>query len=81
MWFAVPSCRWIVQSSASEMPSSTRRYSIWTMTQSSKKAKNCREGMVVAVEFARGQTYVERRVLDLMMTRKLLMDSRKEGTM
>jgi hypothetical protein len=80
MWFDVPSWRWIVQSSASEMPSSTRRYSIWTMTQSNKKAKNCREGTVVAVEFAMGQMYVERRVLDLMMTRKLLTDSRKEGT-
>jgi hypothetical protein len=50
------------------------------MTQSNKKAKNCREGTVVAVEFAMGQMYVERRVLDLMMTRKLLTDSRKEGT-
>jgi hypothetical protein len=37
--------------------------------------------MVVAVEFAMGQMYVEWRVLDLMITRKLLMESRKEGTM
>jgi hypothetical protein len=80
MWFEVPSWRWIVQSSGSEMPSSTRRYSIWTMTQSSKKAKNCKEGTMVAVEFAMGQMYVERSALDLMRTRKLLTASRKEGT-
>jgi hypothetical protein len=36
---------------------------------------------VVAVESAVGQMYVERNALDLMMTRKLLTESRKEGMM
>lgn len=37
--------------------------------------------MVVAAEFAMGQIYEERRVDDLMLTRKLLMASRREGMM
>jgi hypothetical protein len=49
------------------------------MRQSSKKPKNCSEGMVVAAELAIGQMYEERRVVDLMLTRKLLMASRREG--
>jgi hypothetical protein len=37
--------------------------------------------MVLVVEFVSGQMYVECRVLDLMTMRKLLIDSRTEGTM
>lgn len=49
--------------------------------QSNKKPKNCREGILVASEFAMEQMYEERRVVDLMLTRKLLMESRREGIM
>jgi hypothetical protein len=51
------------------------------MAQSSRKLKNCREVMVLVVEFVSGQMYAERKVLDLITTRKLLIASRTEGTM